>query len=917
MSKHQSSQKYVLKIDTNTLKKHNWNLTLSFNDALENENIIALAESTCLRFIDEINGVDTYKQQLEIKSLRERLKVLKSDKNNPNNRNEIKKIYNRINELSFRKDYLCLVANNKDDYRKAVKGFYVNGIKYVRLLSTTGQLKKSTIVFVNEKIHDKLLNKIENGRNKEDKFIPSKYNAYLSLVCSSSTPVSEPKVIVVKDCVVNFHDRYISIKDNPNGNGEPILEEVYGEIQNNINDGFGLISPNQADKWSKELLLDYRFSGCCVRNSFLKGMLFCFDFHDFAKNIANQEYIIDIWGNKKNIFEADIIITESMLKLWNSYSSYEDYYTNCQKNGFKYSVTKVTPKKLDNIRNLNYQYLQSYELSEQDINELIQPTVDNIKDVLGNDVNKAILFLKGYFIKEKSISKLDADFVKALMIDEKMINDPFVQSKLNNMLNKKINDAKMGVLQCHGNFSLISGDPFALCQSMFGLKVTGLLKSNQFYSKYWNDRNIKNVVAFRSPMSCHNNIKVLSLVKNPSVEHWYRYMSEVTIFNGFDCTNQRFNGADYDGDMIFTTDNNVLLRNTKETLPIICSQKKGEKTIINNKKLIDADMRGFGDEIGSITNKITAMFDIQCLFDKNSNEYKTLEYRIMCGQKYQQDAIDKIKGIESLPMPKYWYNQKSVTNDAEFNSKILVNKKPYFFIYNYPELKKEYHKYLEKINQKSHMLFGKKINDLLYSNNKTPEELDFVNWCFKLCPITDNKSTMNNICHKIEKEFEQYKNNLKIKKKYFDYSILKCENVNYNLDIFNQIKELYNDYTLRTQNFKLNNIKETKDRDDFNTARTIFKNEFVEKAYSICNNKYELCNIILDICYKNNSSKQFAWDICGDVFIENLLNKNNRKIKYLECIDDDKSNILFDNLNIIEYNGFKFIERITTIHEEC
>lgn len=916
MSKHQSAQKYVLKIDTNTLKANNWNLTISFEEALENGNIIALADSTCLRFIDDINEIDICQRNIEIKSLREKLKILKSDKDNPINRDKIKNIYDRINTLSFREDYLCLIANNKTDYKKATKGFYVNGIKYVRLLSTTGQLKKSTIVFVNERIHDELLKKIENGRNPNDKFIPSKYNAYLSLACSSSIPVSEPNVIVIKDCFVTFNDNYISINDNSNDE-EPVLKEVFGEVQNNINDGFGLISPKQAEKWSNELLLDYRFSGCCVRNAFLKGMLFCFDFHDFAKKIANQKYITDIWGTQRNIFDADVIITESMLKLWNSYDNYESYYNNCRKNGFSFSITKVTPKKLDNVRNLNYQYLQSYELNDNDIEELVQPTINNIKDILSNDVNKTILFLKGYFIGEKSIDKLDADFVKALMIDKRMINDPFVQSKLLKMLSKKINDAKIGVLQCTGNFSLISGDPFALCQSMFNLEVTGLLKANEFYSKYWNDKKVKEVVGFRSPMSCHNNIKILSLINTEKVNYWYKYMPEVTIFNGFDCTNQRFNGSDNDGDMVFTTNNKVLLKNTRKTLPIICSQKKGEKSIINNKKLIEADMRGFGDDIGSITNKITSMFDIQCLFNKNSKEYKTLEYRIMCGQKYQQDAIDKIKGIESKPMPKSWYDKKSITNNIEFNSKLLVDKKPYFFIYNYPELKKKYHQYLEKANQKSCMLFGKKINTLLYSNNNTSEELKFIEWYNKLCPITDNQSTMNKICHKIEEEINQYQDVLKIRKNNFDYSILKCENINYDLETFNKIKKLYDSYKLKTQNFKINNRGKINDKNDFHRTRLIFKNEFEKKAYSICNNKYKLCNIVLDMCYTNDLSKQFAWDICGEIFIENLLNKNNRKIKYLEKIDNDNNiNILSNNINVIEYNGYKFIERIVVINEK-
>jgi hypothetical protein len=35
----------------------------------------------------------------------------------------------------------------------------------------------------------------------------------------------------------------------------------------------------------------------------------------------------------------------------------------------------------------------------------------------------------------------------------------------------------------------------------------GLLKRNEIYSKFWVDKDAKEVVCFRAPMSCHNNIQ--------------------------------------------------------------------------------------------------------------------------------------------------------------------------------------------------------------------------------------------------------------------------------------------------------------------------------------------------------------------------------------------------------------------------
>jgi hypothetical protein len=45
------------------------------------------------------------------------------------------------------------------------------------------------------------------------------------------------------------------------------------------------------------------------------------------------------------------------------------------------------------------------------------------------------------------------------------------------------------------------------------------------------------------------------------------------------------------------------------------------------------------------------------------------------------------------------------------------------------------------------------------------------------------------------------------------------------------------------------------------------------------------------LCYKNDHSKQFAWDICGNIITKNLLKRNKYKVEY--PIADEKGNIKF------------------------
>ena len=116
-------------------------------------------------------------------------------------------------------------------------------------------------------------------------------------------------------------------------------------------------------------------------------------------------------------------------------------------------------------------------------------------------------------------------------------------------------------------------------------------------------------------------------------------MTTVTILNSWDTTTHATNGADKDGDMYLLTDNKVLVENTLNLPALMCAQRKAPKKKIEEADLILANKNSFGDEIGKTTNRITTMFDIQAQYEPDSKEYQVLEYRIQCGQLFQQNAI--------------------------------------------------------------------------------------------------------------------------------------------------------------------------------------------------------------------------------------------------------------------------------------
>ena len=66
------------------------------------------------------------------------------------------------------------------------------------------------------------------------------------------------------------------------------------------------------------------------------------------------------------------------------------------------------------------------------------------------------------------------------------------------------------------------------------------------------------------------------------------------------------------GDIFFTTNNRVLLDNTRELPCIQCVQRRAEKKVVKEKDIIKSNKASFGDAIGSTTN-INTVYSFNCL----------------------------------------------------------------------------------------------------------------------------------------------------------------------------------------------------------------------------------------------------------------------------------------------------------------
>lgn len=931
MAKSQKNQTFVLKINTGYLSRHNWNLTLKLSEIRkQSQLVVSLGSSQVLRWMPALTGCPDY--DVEASKIKQKIKDLKKNGNSIENKRLISQQYDELYKLQFQQNYMMLVMDSPKDYQYACgHGFKITidygspidaygntkkTVTYKRFLGTAGSIKKSTIMFVNEDIHAELVRRINNGRyegpkNNEPvrtyngrelgyKFIPAKLNAYFALACSASIQVPWPRIIVIDDVETSFEAVVREVRDTGNEDNPEwpsVTDDITKTITINTCDGMGFITPEMSAKWAQHLNEGTEpLSGYNVRCAFLKGMVFTIDFKQFAEEVAHTYIIKDAWGDERDVRDADVILTVSMLKLWNSYAGCDDYIMNCNKNGYEFCIAKSAPHELRNVHTTNYQYLQDFKFSDEQIDELVAPTVTKIKECLGLDWRKLILYMCGTGLDEKSVLHMDP-MCKAIMANPELIKDPYVRSKVSRMIQKRINSAKIGVLDVEGDYAIIGCDPYVLLQNMFGMEAVGLLKAGECYHKYWSDKNVPEVIAFRAPMTSHENVCKLAVIDNEDTQKWFKHITTCCILNGWDTTAIRCNGADYDADTFFTTNNKVLLESFEYKTTLMCLQDSVPKTVPTENDYIKSDINGFGDSIGSVTNKATNMISLREKFAPDSEEYKRLTYRISTMMNYQQNAIDRIKGVVARPVPNEWLNPRmfkiedgddeATICDKQINANIAAETKPWFFIYRYSQLKSELDKYTKSVKSNCKIRFGKSLDDLYASTEKSEEEQLFIYNYEKYMPVSRAPGTMNRVCWKIEDEF---KTTDVLPSVTFDKSILKSDAA-YTQEEYDAVKQLYDEYNKNMQLFLKQKKQNELGDDEVGFDIVHLKDIFIDECHRLCPSLERLANIVIDLCYTSAKNKTFAWDVAGEQIFQNVLKNNNNTICY--PVKDENGDIEF------------------------
>lgn len=235
-------------------------------------------------------------------------------------------------------------------------------------------------------------------------------------------------------------------------------------------------------------------------------------------------------------------------------------------------------------------------------------------------------------------------------------------------------------------------------------------------------------------------------------------------------------------------------------------------------------------------------------------------------------------------MPKDWHDRREAAKieDPERRAlymRISADKKPYFMRYIYPVLMKDYNTYIKNTEKNALREFQMGVDELkmLLPEQRTERMNEFLKYYEMNMPVGLSDCVMNRICRIFENEFDGYIGMHCAEP--FDKDILKSGK-GYTRAQFNAVRSLYEAYTGRLRKYAVAASVERIDEYERAARLKELKNDYVAECAKVCPSQETLCDIVVDICYERRGTMKFAWEMCGEQIVENLLERNARTVTF-------------------------------------
>ena len=522
----------------------------------------------------------------------------------------------KINNTAFYYDNNKLYSNaivslkftySSDDYttkqlrqKLYTDGFnlLINGqtIHYVRYKRSSGASRLGKCLFIQEKYYDEMMQWSLCGIDVKNKKIDlAGIESYVALSLSSieSTITIKPnEILLIDDFESTFTDDVIVCKEE---NGQLVTSEEETTIVNSIWDGESLLDSSMFKgpyKGKSMLLLRNRFFKSNCINTNIKLYM-----KEHFKENYNKATITDLYGNDIRVKDIKLITTPNSIK----YLKFNDYSTWLN-NLIDFGIVKTdtqSHEEAGTMTRLNYQIINTLNLYEQDIEKLLDQEFHYF-DLLKNDLFAIRHYLK---IKQDSMYEIDStdDFIYGMLSINNHVSDTELfakyKRKIIDSFSRRLKECRILV---NGTHSTIFGNVYEMLTSSTG-DFKQILFDNEVYSPMFAE---KQLFVARNPHITLGNVCIAKNVNNDLLKKYFTISNEIVIINSINNNIlQRLNGADFDGDSIIISDNELLISksiNMKTPTTLVKSVKLLEEYTLTN--LANLDIRTSKNYIGEIVN---------------------------------------------------------------------------------------------------------------------------------------------------------------------------------------------------------------------------------------------------------------------------------------------------------------------------
>ena len=130
----------------------------------------------------------------------------------------------------------------------------------------------------------------------------------------------------------------------------------------------------------------------------------------------------------------------------------------------------------------------------------------------------------------------------------------------------------------------------------------------------------------------------------------------------------------------------------------------------------------------------------------------------------------------------------------------------------------------------------------------------YLKYYYRFLPVGTGDCVMNRICRRFEEEFDGFLSKEKPAEP-FDYTIMKSGQVFTKVQV-KQLSDAYKDFMRRVRDYEVYRQYERVDEFEAISHNDEILQDFLRICSMICGNKYVLCDILLDMCYKKNNTKK-------------------------------------------------------------